>query len=87
VEDAGPGIPTDQLPFIFDRFYKGDASRAGAVSAPGVPGGSGLGLSIVKAIAERHGGRVDVRSRPGQTIFQLVLPARVVSAEPASRGA
>jgi signal transduction histidine kinase len=82
VEDAGAGIPADQLPFIFDRFYKGDASRAGAACAPGVPGGSGLGLSIVKAIAERHGGRVDVHSQRGQTVFELVLPAGGVSAQP-----
>jgi signal transduction histidine kinase len=82
VEDAGAGIPAEQLPFIFDRFYKGDASRAGAACAPGVPGGSGLGLSIVKAIAERHGGRVDVHSQRGQTVFELVLPAGGVSAQP-----
>jgi signal transduction histidine kinase len=64
VEDAGPGIPNDHLPHVFDRFYKADASRA-----VGQAGGSGLGLSIVKAIVERHGGRVSVTSRPGETIF------------------
>jgi len=68
VADDGPGIPPDHLPHLFDRFYKADASRAG------VSGGSGLGLSIVKAIVERHGGTVSVVSRPGQTVFGLVLP-------------
>jgi two-component system OmpR family sensor kinase len=72
VADQGRGIPPDQLPRVFDRFYKGDASRASRAAA----GGSGLGLSIVKAIAERHGGRVEVRSRPGETVFELVLPDR-----------
>lgn len=68
VADDGPGIPPDHLPHLFDRFYKADASRAG------VSGGSGLGLSIVKAIVERHGGTVAVVSRPGQTVFELVVP-------------
>ena len=49
VRDTGPGIPPEHLPLIFDRFYKVDAVAQGA-------GGSGLGLSIVKAIVERHGG-------------------------------
>src|SRR5206468_12530933 len=65
VADEGPGIPEEHLPYIFDRFYKADTARAGASS------GSGLGLSIVKAIAERHGGSVTVRSRPGQTMFEI----------------
>ena len=70
VEDAGAeGIPAEHLPHIFDRFYKADASRAGAT------GGSGLGLSIVKAIVERHGGTISVTSRPGRTVFEMVLPA------------
>jgi signal transduction histidine kinase len=68
VADEGPGIPPDHLPHLFDRFYKADASRAG------VSGGSGLGLSIVKAIVERHGGTVSVASRPGQTVFELLVP-------------
>jgi signal transduction histidine kinase len=68
VSDEGPGIPQDHLPHLFDRFYKADTSRAG------VSGGSGLGLSIVKAIVERHGGTVSVVSRPGRTVFELVLP-------------
>jgi two-component system sensor histidine kinase BaeS len=68
VADQGPGIPADHVPHLFDRFYKADASRAG------VSGGSGLGLSIVKAIVERHGGTVSVTSRPGQTVFELRLP-------------
>ena len=73
VEDEGAeGIAAEHLPHIFDRFYKADASRAG------VKGGSGLGLSIVKAIVERHGGRISVTSRPGRTVFEMVLPARTL---------
>lgn len=60
VEDTGPGIPPEHLPHIFDRFYKVDASRAGTT----VPSGSGLGLSIVQAIVERHGGTVTAENRP-----------------------
>jgi signal transduction histidine kinase len=73
VEDEGEGIAPEHLPHVFDRFYKADASRAG------VSGGSGLGLSIVKAIVERHGARISVASRPGRTVFEI-------SGLPASRG-
>jgi signal transduction histidine kinase len=70
IEDQGlEGITAEHLPHIFDRFYKADASRVG------VKGGSGLGLSIVKAIIERHGGTISVASRPGRTVFEVVLPA------------
>src|SRR5262245_44097400 len=68
VADEGPGIPPEHLPHVFDRFYKADAARAG------VSGGSGLGLSIVKAIVERQGGRLTVESRPGRTVFEMTLP-------------
>jgi signal transduction histidine kinase len=68
VADEGPGIAPEHLPHIFDRFYKADAARAG------VSGGSGLGLSIVKAIVERQGGRLTVESRPGRTVFEMTLP-------------
>src|SRR3954470_3058287 len=70
VADQGPGIPAEHLPHIFDRFYKADAAREG------VSGGSGLGLSIVKAIVERHGGSIAVESGPGRTVFTMRLPAR-----------
>jgi two-component system sensor histidine kinase BaeS len=71
VEDDGTaGIAAEHLPHIFDRFYKADASRAG------VSGGSGLGLSIVKAIVERHGGRISATSRPGRTVFEMLVPER-----------
>lgn len=69
VADEGPGIPAEHLPHVFDRFFKADASRA---SGQGT-GGSGLGLSIVKAIVERQGGTVSVDSVPGQTVFRLKL--------------
>jgi signal transduction histidine kinase len=69
VADTGQGIPSEHLPFVFDRFYKADTARAGTGS------GSGLGLSIVRAIAERHGGRVRAESTPNvQTVFELILP-------------
>ena len=68
VSDNGVGIPEQHLPHVFDRFYKADQARTGA--------GSGLGLSIVKAIVERHGGTVAVRSRQGvETVFEIALPA------------
>jgi signal transduction histidine kinase len=68
VRDVGEGIRQEHLPFVFDRFYKADASRAAAA-------GSGLGLSIVKAIAQRHGGEVGARSVPHvETVFEMLLP-------------
>jgi signal transduction histidine kinase len=72
VADEGPGIPPEHLPHVFDRFFKADAARA---SGQGT-GGSGLGLSIVKAIVERHGGSVSVDSAPGGTVFRLKLRIR-----------
>jgi signal transduction histidine kinase len=72
VRDTGPGIPPEHLPRVFDRFYKVDAARAGTA----VPSGSGLGLSIVRAIVERHGGTVTAANAPeGGAAFELVLPA------------
>ena len=66
VRDSGPGIAPEHLPLIFDRFYKADAARKAA-------GGSGLGLSIVKAIVERHGGSVTAKNDAG-AVFEVVLP-------------
>jgi signal transduction histidine kinase len=72
VSDTGPGIPEEHLPRVFDRFYKVDASRSGTA----VPSGSGLGLSIVRAIIERHGGTISARNAPeGGAVFELRLPA------------
>jgi signal transduction histidine kinase len=68
VSDQGPGIPADHLPRVFDRFYKVDQSRA---TRETTAGGSGLGLSIVKAIVERHGGHIAVTSVPGRTVFEI----------------
>jgi signal transduction histidine kinase len=67
VRDSGSGIPPEQLPHIFDRFYKRDAARTSA-------GGSGLGLSIVKAIVERHGGTITARNDEG-AVFEIVIPS------------
>jgi signal transduction histidine kinase len=73
VADNGIGIPAEHLPRVFDRFYKADQARFQS-------GGSGLGLSIVKAIIERHGGTVSVRSRQGvETVFEIVLPERLAT--------
>ena len=66
VRDTGPGIPQEHLPLIFDRFYKADTARRAA-------GGSGLGLSIVKAIVERHGGSIAARNEQG-AVFDISLP-------------
>jgi signal transduction histidine kinase len=71
VRDTGPGIPPEHLPHIFDRFYKADASRC----ANGRTTGSGLGLSIVRAIVEHHGGTIGASNAPdGGAVFAIVLP-------------
>jgi signal transduction histidine kinase len=71
VRDEGIGIPPEDLPHIFDRFYKADASRT-----RGGKSSSGLGLSIAKWIVERHGGKIGVRSSPGAgTTVTMVFPA------------
>ena len=72
VRDTGAGIPDEHLGRVFDRFHKVDAARSGIHG----PSGSGLGLSIVRAIIERHGGSVSARNAPeGGAIFELRLPA------------
>ncbi|MDI6893277.1 MAG: ATP-binding protein [Bacillota bacterium] len=70
VRDTGPGIPPEDLPRIWERFYRVDKSRTRS------SGGAGLGLAIVKQIVEAHGGTVSVQSRPGEgSLFTLALPA------------
>jgi two-component system OmpR family sensor kinase len=69
VADTGPGIPTEELPRVWDELYRGRGAR-------GVPG-SGLGLALVRAIVERHGGQVMLRSRARQgTVVTMRLPVR-----------
>ena len=65
VSDTGPGIPADDLPHVFERFYRSSAAR----SRPG----SGLGLAIVKQVADQHGAAVTVESGPAGTSFTLAL--------------
>ncbi len=76
VTDTGSGIPPEDLPHIFDRFYRVDKSRARA------SGGTGLGLAVVKQLVESHGGRVWAESELGRgTAFHFTLP----TVSPASR--
>ncbi len=72
VIDTGVGIPPDDLPYVFDRFYRVDKSRT---RGAGTPSGAGLGLSIAKWIAQAHGGRLEVSSHVGKgSAFSLWLP-------------
>ena len=64
VTDDGAGIPPEHLGKIFERFYT--TNRAG--------GGTGLGLALVRAVAQAHSGRVEVESAPGRTRFRIALP-------------
>lgn len=71
VQDTGTGILPDELPHVFDRFYRGDEAR-------GDGGESGLGLAIAKSLVELHGGTISVESLPAQgTTFTITLPARL----------
>jgi signal transduction histidine kinase len=73
VSDEGAGIPEHDLPRVFERFYKGEASRSSA--------GVGLGLAIVKHLVRAHGGTVEVTSTPGAgATFTVRLPKTFVGA-------
>jgi signal transduction histidine kinase len=77
VRDTGMGIAETDLPHVWDRLFRADASRSAR--------GAGLGLSLVKAIVEAHGGRVGVTSRVGQgSAFTVTLPAAPLA--PATAG-
>jgi signal transduction histidine kinase len=69
VQDEGPGIPEQDIPHVFDRFWRGDRSRSRS------EGGSGLGLSIVQQIITMHGGEVSLESKPEEgSLFIVTLP-------------
>ncbi len=73
VRDSGAGIPNDQLPHIFQKFYQASNQR------PSSEGGTGLGLAIAKEIVEAHGGTIGCESTPGAgTTFTIVLPVQAV---------
>jgi len=74
VHDDGPGISPALQQELFTRFARGDTSRARKT------GGTGLGLAIAKAIVEAHHGTITVRSVPGDTTFEVRLPARPAGA-------
>jgi two-component system OmpR family sensor kinase len=79
VRDTGPGMPGAEATRIFERFYRADPARART------RGGSGLGLSIVAAIVEAHGGTVTASSAPGEGMTVTVrIPTSPIDAEPPS---
>jgi signal transduction histidine kinase len=69
VTDTGEGIRPEDLPYIFERFYRGEKSRSRTT------GGAGLGLAIARGIVEAHGGYIDVESLPESTRFYFTLPS------------
>jgi two-component system phosphate regulon sensor histidine kinase PhoR len=69
VNDNGIGITKEDLPHVFERFYKADKSRSG--------GGTGLGLAIAKHVVQAHGGEISVQSEEGKgSVFSFKLPLR-----------
>jgi len=71
VADTGAGIPSDDLPYIFERFWRGEKSR----SRTRTDGGTGLGLAIARQLVELHGGTIGVETAPGEgSRFRFTLP-------------
>ena len=73
VTDGGPGISADDRAELFERFYRGESTKAS---------GSGLGLAIAKELAELMGGKIELESKPGRTVFSLALPAGELARDP-----
>src|ERR1035437_574709 len=77
VRDHGPGVPEQDLPYVFDRFFRGTGARGSQ--------GSGLGLAIVRQVTEQHGGHADVVNAPdGGALFTLHLPTVAVGEDQGS---
>jgi two-component system sensor histidine kinase BaeS len=77
IADTGEGIAPDDLPHVFERFWRADPARARSrVGAEGrLAGGTGLGLSVAQSLVEAQGGRIWVESTPGEgTVFRFTLP-------------
>ena len=73
VEDNGCGISEEDLPYIFERFYRADKSRTRST------GGSGIGLGSKKALVEAHGGQISAASKAGKgTIIKFTIPQRPI---------
>lgn len=69
--DSGPGIPADELPHVFDRFWRGRSGRAA---------GSGIGLTVVRELVAAHGGTVEAASQPGHgATFTVRLPVQATA--------
>jgi two-component system phosphate regulon sensor histidine kinase PhoR len=79
VKDTGPGIPSEHLPRLTERFYRIDQSRSRET------GGTGLGLAITKHVMQRHGGELQIQSELGKgSTFNLIFPASRISNQIAS---
>ncbi|MFI7018573.1 sensor histidine kinase [Streptomyces sp. NPDC050164] len=72
IADAGPGIPPEDHERVFDRFYRVDKARSRD------RGGSGLGLAVAHSLVRAHGGRIELNSEPGATVFTVCLPLKGV---------
>jgi signal transduction histidine kinase len=76
VRDTGSGIPAEDMPHVFDRFFRGDPARQ--------TGGTGLGLAIARLIVEQHGGSIELFSEPGRgSTFRVFLPLNQPAVAPA----
>jgi signal transduction histidine kinase len=81
VADHGPGIPPEHLPFVFERFYRVDPSRARG------DGGTGIGLAIARSVVEGHGGRIWAESEVGEgSVFRFEIPFAPAGAPPGDKG-
>ena len=70
IQDSGEGIPADEMPLVFERFYRTDRARGRDT------GGSGLGLTIARSLVEAHGGRIWAQSKEGAgSTFTFAVPA------------